>query len=204
VKVFRDAGISARLTPELVGIDLSVAGPKGRTVVQATGSASPIAQDVVWEIHWERDYYQDDAAMVITNSAFSPAARAAASGSGVVLWDCQELQDFLHSGRWPGAQQDGSWKQQGDDRAASRPNAQSTTGAASPVQDIADFARRRPVVTGLVVLCGASLLYGSQNNVRHDRVLLRRLLRHPVSLGRRATTATLVTSFSSSCSRLSS
>jgi hypothetical protein len=102
--VFEKRGCKVFHRPSAALVDIairSLAG--GLTVVSVTSSINRIPPRFLWEIDWARKHVKADAAMVITNSTFTPAAIRDSRSYQVHLWDGDRLAAFL-SGT-----DDGAW-----------------------------------------------------------------------------------------------
>jgi hypothetical protein len=94
--VFEKRGCKVSHRPPAALVDIairSLAG--GLTVVSVTSSINRIPPRFLWEIDWARKRMNADAAMVITNSTFTPAAIRDSWSYQVHLWDCDRLAAFL-------------------------------------------------------------------------------------------------------------
>lgn len=80
------------------GADLILETPKVKTVIQAKKKASGVVgTNAVKEVLWAKTYYKANAAAVITNQYFGPSAKRLAAENNVVLWDRENLKEFLKS-----------------------------------------------------------------------------------------------------------
>ena len=93
------AGYRARLTPraEDYGADLIVEKDGLKTVIQAKRYASRVGIEAVQQVIGAVGHYGADSGMVITNSYFTPNAKALARSNQVELWDRDRLLRFLLS-----------------------------------------------------------------------------------------------------------
>ena len=65
--------------------------------VQAKRYAKPVGVKAVQEVAAARSFYGASGAAVITNGAFTPAARRLAASCRVELWDTQWLESALRA-----------------------------------------------------------------------------------------------------------
>ena len=65
-----------------------------RVVVQCKYYSSPVGNKSVQEVYAARQHYRYDAAAVVTNSGYTPSARALAGSTGVALLTVHDLDRF--------------------------------------------------------------------------------------------------------------
>lgn len=94
VALYRRLGYEARHVGAAggdFGADLIVSKDGESCVIQAKCWRRNVGIKAVQEVVGARSYYGTDAAAVVTNSQFTPAARKLASKTDVVLWDREHL-----------------------------------------------------------------------------------------------------------------
>ncbi|MSO44611.1 MAG: restriction endonuclease [Thermoleophilia bacterium] len=98
--LFRAAGWRVRHTRATgdFGADLILGRDDEEVVVQAKRQGRPVGVAAVQQVATARLHYGADAAMVVTNTTFTPAAGELASSTGVVLWDRDDLTRELIGG----------------------------------------------------------------------------------------------------------
>lgn len=91
--LFRAAGWRVRHTRVTgdFGADLILGRASEEVVVQAKRQARPVGVAAVQQVAAARLHYGADAAMVVTNSTFTPAALELAATTDVVLWDHEDI-----------------------------------------------------------------------------------------------------------------
>jgi len=97
VVAFQQAGFQVRHVggSRDFGTDLILDQGGVRTVVQAKRWAGSVGQAAVREAAAARAHYGAQRAMVVTNSLFTPSARALAASNKVELWDRGRLSGFI-------------------------------------------------------------------------------------------------------------
>ncbi len=96
-KLFRTVGYDVQLTKRTAdqGADLFVEKFGKKTVIQAKNYSENVGNAAVQQALAAKAFYSCDHAMVVTNSYFTPSAKALAEASGVALVDRRELQSYL-------------------------------------------------------------------------------------------------------------
>lgn len=79
------------------GADIIVMLEGERTAVQCKRYARPIGVKAVQEAVSAKDYYKCTRAAVITNSTFTRQARELAAESNVILWDREDVYNFMNT-----------------------------------------------------------------------------------------------------------
>lgn len=79
------------------GADIIVMYEGERTAVQCKRYARPIGVKAVQEAVSAKDYYKCTRAAVITNSTFTRQARELAAESNVILWDREDVYNFMNT-----------------------------------------------------------------------------------------------------------
>jgi restriction system protein len=99
--LFEDLGYRVERTKAVgdFGADLVIEQNGGRTIVQAKRYSQPVGVKAVQEAYAAQPHYRADAAWVISNSTFTPAARKLAASTGVQLWDRGRLGQELARAR---------------------------------------------------------------------------------------------------------
>jgi len=97
VKLYRVIGFDVQLTKRSAdqGADLFVEKFGKKTVIQAKNYSDNVGNAAVQQALAAKAFYSCDRAMVVTNSYFTPAARALAEAAGVDLVDRKGLSGYL-------------------------------------------------------------------------------------------------------------
>ena len=97
-QVFEEHGYIVELTGKTgdQGVDLIVARGGSRAAVQAKGHVgTTVGNDAVQQVHAGMSFYRCNAAAVVTNSRYTPSARALAQRIGCRLIDGSEIPDLI-------------------------------------------------------------------------------------------------------------
>ena len=96
-EIFRRSGYSAEVTARTgdQGADLILNGRSGRVVVQTKRQEATVGNSAVQQVHAAKAFYNAARAVVLTNSAYSDAAKKLAAANGVELLDRQDLARML-------------------------------------------------------------------------------------------------------------
>lgn len=91
---FREKGYRVQYTPTTgdQGADLIITKKGIKTVVQAKCYSNPVGNKAVQEVIAAKTFYDANKAMVITNNSFTNAAIELAKGTGVTLWNGEDLK----------------------------------------------------------------------------------------------------------------
>ncbi|MBT9177390.1 MAG: hypothetical protein DDT20_01723 [Firmicutes bacterium] len=94
---FKAQGYNAKITPEFgdFGADLILVKDGATTIVQAKRWENAVGIEAVQQIVAAKAYYKAERAMVVTNSAFTPAAIKLAEVNRVELWERSALIERL-------------------------------------------------------------------------------------------------------------
>jgi hypothetical protein len=79
------------------GADIVATRNGRRTSIQVKRASRSVSETAIAQAVRGMAAYDCAAAMVITNSVFTPEARRQAEGQGVVLWDHEDLANLLHT-----------------------------------------------------------------------------------------------------------
>ena len=97
-KVFEERGYFVERTGRVgdQGVDLIVSRDGSRVAIQAKGyPGSPVGNAAVQQVHAGMSFYRCQAAAVVTNSQFTPSARALAERIGCKLIDAKQIPDLI-------------------------------------------------------------------------------------------------------------
>lgn len=96
-ELVESAGFTARVTQASGdhGVDIIAGHGNLRIAIQCKHYASKVGNKAVQEVYSAKDFYDCNAAMVVTNNMFTPQAREAAAKLGVALFHHEQLVEFL-------------------------------------------------------------------------------------------------------------
>ena len=79
------------------GVDILAEKGGVKYAVQCKNYASPLSNTPVQEVNAGKTFYNCHVGVVMTNSTFTPGAKALAQATGVLLWDRSVLQEMLEN-----------------------------------------------------------------------------------------------------------
>ena len=78
------------------GVDILAKKGGVKYAIQCKNYASPLSNKPIQEVNAGRFFYDCHVGVVLTNSTFTPGAKALAEKTGVLLWDREKMQEMLY------------------------------------------------------------------------------------------------------------